>query len=73
MPRGDVLRCHILGNADGETIIQIDDFELDMDAFARMLRVFEGFGMRVAFVDPDEVTDEPAIVVRDPDNETAER
>ena len=73
VPRGEVLRCHILGNTDGKTIIQIDDFELDMDAFARMLQVFEGSGMRVAFVEPDEVTDEPAIVVRDPDDETAER
>ena len=34
-----------------------------------MLQVFAGFGMRIAFVDDEEVTEEPEIVMREPDNE----
>ncbi len=59
MARGQVLRCHIEGDVEEGTIIQIDDMELDMAAFGPMLRVFSGFGMRVAFVDEEEVTEEP--------------
>ena len=40
-----------------------------MAAFGRMLKVFAGFGMRIAFVDEDEVTEEPEIVVREPDDD----
>ena len=66
MPRGQVLRCHIDDDADDGTIIQLDDMELDMAAFGRLLQVFSGFGMRIAFVDEEEVTEEPEIVVREP-------
>ena len=50
------------------TIIQIDDVELDLAAFGRMLRVFSGFGMRIAIVDEEDVNEEPEIVVREPDH-----
>ena len=69
VPRGHVLRCHIEGDAEEGTIIQIDDMELDMAAFGRMLQVFSGFGMRIAFVDEEEVTEEPKIMVREPDDD----
>ena len=69
VPRGQVLRCHIEDDAEGGTIIHIDDVELDLAAFGRMLQVFAGFGMRIAFVDDEEVTEEPEIVMREPDNE----
>ena len=69
MPRGEVLRCHIESDVDGGTIIHVDDVELDLAAFGRMLQVFAGFGMRIAFVDEDDVADEPEIVVREPDDE----
>ena len=69
VPRGQVLRCHIEHDADEGTIIQIDETELDMAAFGRMLQVFAGFGMRIAFVDEEEVTEEPEIVVREPDDD----
>ena len=39
-----------------------------MAAFARMLQVFAGFGRRIAFVDEEDVTAEPDIVVREPDD-----
>ena len=69
MPRGQVLRCHIDDDAEEGTIIQIDDMELDLAAFGRMLQVFSGFGMRIAFVDEEEVTEEPEIVVREPEGQ----
>ena len=40
MPRGQVLRCNIEDDVEEGTIIQIDDMELDMAAFGRMLQVF---------------------------------
>ena len=66
---GQVLRCYIENDAEDGTIIQIDDVELDLAAFGRMLQVFSGFGMRIAFVDEEEVTEEPEILVREPDDE----
>ena len=69
VPRGQVLRCHIDDDAEEGTIIQIDDMELDMAAFGRMLQVFSGFGMRIAFVDEEDVTEEPEILVREPDDD----
>ena len=69
VPRGQVLRCHIDDDAEAGTIIQIDELELDMAAFGRMLQVFSGFGMRIAFVDEEEVTDQPEILVREPDDD----
>lgn len=69
VPRGQVLRCQIENDAEGGTVIHIDDVELDLAAFGRMLQVFSGFGMRIAFVDEDEVSEEPEIVVREPDDD----
>ena len=73
VPRGQVLRCHIEGDGEEGTIIQIDGMELDMAAFGRMLQVFSGFGMRIAFVDEEDVTEEPEIVVREPDDDSSFR
>ncbi|MXW84528.1 MAG: hypothetical protein F4103_05915 [Boseongicola sp. SB0673_bin_14] len=66
-PRGEVLRCHV-EDEDGRPVIQVDDTELDLEAFGRMLMTFSGFGMRIAFVDEDDVNDEPEIVVREPED-----
>ncbi len=66
VPRGDVLRCHIEDDEEGRRIIHVDDVELDLEAFGRMLLTFCGFGMRIAFVDEEEVNEEPEIVVREP-------
>lgn len=68
VPRGEVLRCHIEDDAEKGAIVLIDDEELDMATFGRMLEVFSGFGMRIAFVAEDDVTKEPEILVRVPDN-----
>ena len=51
VPRGDVLRCIIDdGGPEGEVTIHIDDKELSLAEFGRMLRVHAGWGMRIAFV-----------------------
>ena len=53
-PRGDVLRCIIDdGGPNGEVVISIDDQELSLREFGRMLAVHAGWGMRIAFV-PEE-------------------
>ena len=67
VPRGQVVRCHIEDDEEGRPVIHVDDVELDLQAFGRMLLTFCGFGMRIAFVDEEEVTDEPEIVVREPE------
>ena len=67
-PRGEVLRCHIETDADRGTLVLIDNVELDMVALGRLLATFAGFGMRIAFVDEDEVAEEPEIVVKEPDD-----
>ena len=67
-PRGEVLRCHIETDAERGTLVLIDDVELDMAAFGRLLATFAGFGMRIAFVDEDDVAERPEIVVKEPDH-----
>lgn len=57
VPHGPVLRCHIEGDAEEGTIIQIDDMELDMAAFGRMLQFFSGFGMRFYVIANTRVRD----------------
>jgi hypothetical protein len=65
--RGDVLRCIIDdGGPEGEVTIHIDDEELSLAEFGRMLRVHAGWGMRIAFV-PEEFTSEnPKVEIRKP-------
>ena len=69
MPRGEVLRCFIENDAEDSTLILIDDVELDMAAFGRLLTTYAGFGMRIAFVDEDDIAETPEIVVMDPDDQ----
>ena len=68
VPRGHLLRCHIEDDEEGRPIFHVDDVELDLEAFGRMLLTFCGFGMRIAFVDEEDVNEEPAIVVREPED-----
>jgi len=63
-PRGDVLRCIIDdGGPNGEVIIHVDDQELSLAEFGRLLRVHAGWGMRIAFV-PDQEPDRQASETR---------
>ena len=65
-PRGEVLRCFVHdGGPDGEVIIHIDDKELSLREFGRMLTVHAGWGMRIAFVPEEFVTENPTVKVRE--------
>jgi hypothetical protein len=65
VPRGDVLRCTIDdAEPDGEVTIQIDDKELSLVEFGRLLRVHAGWGMRIAFVPEEYVTENPKVEIR---------
>jgi hypothetical protein len=62
-----VLRC-IIGDTgpDGEVVIHIDKHELSLRDFGRLLSVHAGWGMRIAFVPEDHVTENPKVEVGDP-------
>ena len=65
VPRGSVLRCHI-SDEDGQAVIEIDDKELSLEEFGRMLTTYSGWGMRIEFVPEEEVHRRPALEVREP-------
>jgi hypothetical protein len=66
VPRGDVLRC-IIDDAgpNGEVTIHIDDQELSLAEFGRLLRVHAGWGMRIAFVPEEFVAESPNVKIRE--------
>ena len=67
VPRGDVLRCIVDdGGPDGEVIIHIDDRGAVAEEFGRLLSVHAGWGMRIAFVPEEFVTENPKVKVRKP-------
>jgi len=67
-PRGDVLRC-VIGDGGSEEgpIFYIDDEELALREFGRLLSTYAGWGMRIIFVPDDRLVEQPPIVIRDPD------
>jgi hypothetical protein len=67
VPRADVLRC-IIDDAgpDGEVTIHIDDEELSLAEFGRLLRVHAGWGMRIAFVPEEFISENPKVAIRKP-------
>jgi len=66
VPHGDVLRCIIDdGGEDGGATVTIDDHELSLREFGRLLSTRAGWGMRITFVPEDEMGEEPTIHVRD--------
>jgi hypothetical protein len=66
VPQGDVLRCIIEDNVDGEAVISIDNSELSLREFGRLLTVYAGWGMRIAFVPEELVHEEPKIKIGGP-------
>ncbi len=63
--RGDVLRCIIDDSGpNGEVTIHIDEQELSLAEFGRLLRVHAGWGMRITFVPEEFVTENPTVKVR---------
>lgn len=69
MPRSQVLRCQITDDEHGELVVHVDDRELALAEFGRLLRTYAGLGMRITFVPDDRLTDEPEIEVREPRDE----
>ena len=67
VPRGDVLRCIVDDcGPDGEATIHIDDHELSLAEVGRLLCVHAGWGMRIAFVPEEFVTENPTVKIRKP-------
>ena len=68
VPRGHVLRCLIDdgGPDGGEPTVTIDDHELSLAEFGRLLCTYAGWGMRITFVPDDEISRQPTVEVRDP-------
>lgn len=74
VPRGDVLRCVVGEDTEQDCrlpAVEIDDKELTWEEFGRMLVTHAGWGMRITFVDRDELHRVPKIEVREPDEEGA--
>lgn len=66
VPRGDVLKCVISdGGPDGEATVYIDDRELSLAEFGRLLGTFAGWGMRITFVPDDRIHEPPVSEIRD--------
>lgn len=67
VPRGDVVRCVINdGGFDGEATVIIDERELSLREFGRLLTTHAGWGMRITFVPDDRLAEAPQIEVREP-------
>ncbi len=68
VPRGDVLRCIIDdgGGPEGEVTIHIDDKELSLAEFGRMVTVHAGWGMRIALVPEEFISENPKVEIRKP-------
>ncbi len=68
VPRGGVLRCVIDdgGEDDNQAVIYIDDHELSLREFGRMLTTYAGWGMRIEFCPDDETHERPVLEVREP-------
>ncbi len=60
-----------IGFGSGFTLLcgafHIDNEELSLDEFGRLLRVHAGRGMRVAFVPEEFVTENPKVEIREPE------
>jgi hypothetical protein len=65
VPRADVLRC-VISDWEGQAVIEIDDHELSIEEFGRLLTTHSGWGMRIEFVPEDHVHLRPAHQVREP-------
>lgn len=61
-PVGSVLRCIVSDSGpDYETSVWVDDRELSLREFGRLLSTYNGWGMRIAFVPDDEIEWQPKI------------
>jgi hypothetical protein len=61
---GQVLRCEIEDDENGQVAISIDDHKLNPDQFITMISSFRGWGMRIEFMDESQLFEPPPVVVR---------
>lgn len=69
-PRGGVLRCLVHDDEERQAVIEIDDHELTLEEFGRLLTTYAGWGMRIEFTPEDEIHRRPALEVREPKSES---
>lgn len=69
VPRGDVVRCVVTCDDNGQALVDIDGREFTMEEFGKMLLTYEGWGMRLTFVDEEHLDEEPAIEVGEPEDD----
>jgi hypothetical protein len=69
VPRGGVLRCLIHDDEHGQLVVEIDEQELRMEEFGKLLTTYAGWGMRIEFVPDDELHRDPVRKVREPNPE----
>jgi hypothetical protein len=69
VPRGGVLRCLIQDDEHRQLVVEIDEHELSLEKFGKLLTTYAGWGMRIEFVPEDEVHRRPAREVREPQPE----
>jgi hypothetical protein len=67
VPRGGVVRCLVEDDEEGQAIIRVDDRELTLAEFGRLLVTHAGWGMRVEFTPADATDQRPRLEVRDPE------
>ncbi len=65
-PRGSVLRCLIHDDENLQLVVEIDDQELTLEQFGRLLTTYAGWGMRIEFVPEDALHRRPVHEVREP-------
>ena len=67
VPRGGVVRCIVHDNEDGELLVEIDDRELSLHEFGRMLTTDAGWGMRIEFTPEEDIHRRPVLEVKEPE------
>ena len=70
VPRGGVLRCVIEDDEHGQVIVKIDEQELRLKQFGKLLTTYAGSGMRIEFVPEDKLHRRPVHEVREPKPES---
>ena len=66
VPRGGVLRCLIRDDEHDQLVVKIDEQELRLKQFGKLLTTYAGWGMRIEFVPEVEVHRRPILEVREP-------
>lgn len=69
VPRGSVLRC-LIRDEGLQLVVDVDEQELQLEQFGKLLTTYAGWGMRIEFVPEDEVHRRPILEVREPELET---